>query len=210
MANPAMGILEKIYTKFAHNPDKMLIQTSVVGWAMSSLAQMAAIVINDKIPKEQKMFMIPQEFADGIVNILSFFFVTKSLTNIANKLVNRGKWIEKPVFDFLKKSGAKVGERSFDVLTHGNLPKALEESFLKWRAGVVVGATILGSVLSCNLLTPILRNIYASKRQQGSITRMNDRNNRANETFANTYFKPTMATFRGQASIYPTAGRLKI
>lgn len=212
MANPSIGILEKIYLRFLNNPGKMLIQTSVVGWALSSLAQIAAIAMNEKIPKEQKMFMIPQEFADGVVNIISFFAVTKTFTHIANKLVNQGKWIEKPLLDYLKKSkvAANVGKRGFDVLTHGNLTPEMKTEFLKFRAGVDVGATLVGSVLSCNFLTPVLRNLYASKRQQGGIARLNDRNNRANNEFNNTYFRPTMATFRGLASIYPQAGNLKV
>jgi len=143
---------------------------------------------------------------------LSFFFVTKTFTAVANKLVNQGKWIEKPILDYLKKSNvaSKVGKKGFDVLLHGNLPPKMADSFVGWRSGVDMGATLVGSILSCNIITPLLRNIYASKRQQGSIARLNDRNNRANEAFANAYFKPTMATFRGQASIYPTANVLKI
>ena len=207
MANPQFGILEKIYTTFLNNPGKMLIQTSVVGWALSSLAQIAAIVMNEKIPKEQKMFLVPQEFMDGVVNILSFFFVTKTFTTVANKLVNQGKWLPKNLVDILKKSDTakKLGKAGFDVLEHGNLSKELTNDFLGWRAGIDVGATLAGSVLSCNLITPLLRNLYASKRQHGSIARMNDKNERKNNEFVNTYFRPTMATFRGQASIYPKA-----
>ena len=151
--------------------------------------------------------MIPQEFADGVVNILSFFLITKTFTTVANKLVNQGKWLPKNIADILKKSDTvkKLGKAGFDVLEHGKLPKESAADFLEWRAGVDIGATLAGSVLSCNLITPLLRNLYASKRQHGSIARMNDKNERRNNEFVNTYFRPTMATFRGQASIYPKA-----
>ena len=62
--------------KYGKDPGKMLIHTGVIGWVFSSLAQVAAIVINDKIPKEQKMFLIPQEIADAGVNIASFYLIT--------------------------------------------------------------------------------------------------------------------------------------
>lgn len=207
MANPQYGILEKIYTTFLNNPGKMLIQTSVAGWALSSLAQIAAIVMNEKIPKEQKMFMIPQEFADGIVNILSFLLVTKTFTAVANRLVSQGKWLPINIAEILKKSNlySQTGKAGFDVLKKANLQGEAAESFHKWSAGVDVSAALAGSVISCNIITPLVRNLYASKRQQGSIARMNNRNERKNNEFVNTYFRPTMATFRGQASIYPTA-----
>ena len=45
-------------------PGKMLVHTGVIGWILSSAAQVCAISINDKIPKEQKMYLITQEIAD--------------------------------------------------------------------------------------------------------------------------------------------------
>lgn len=212
MSNFGPNLISKIYEKYHSNPGNMLIHTGIIGWVMSSLAQITAIVVNDKIPKEQKMFMIPQEFADAVINILSFYLVTRTFTSVAKKLVNQGKWISKPIFDFLKKNNltSEIGKPSFDVLTHANLTPELRKKFFKWRNGVDVGATLAGSVLSCNIITPLLRNVYASTRQQNSIARMNDKYDKKNREFVNSYFRPTMATFQGNASIYPTGTNLKV
>ena len=56
--------MEWIYTNFKKNTAKMLIWTGVAGWGLSSLAQIVAIMINPKISKEQKSFLVPQEFLD--------------------------------------------------------------------------------------------------------------------------------------------------
>ena len=67
------GVNDYIARHYGENPGKMLIHTGVIGWVLSSAAQVAAIVINDKIPKEQKMFLVPQEMSDAAVNIASFY-----------------------------------------------------------------------------------------------------------------------------------------
>ena len=48
-----------VYNVYGPNPAKMLIYTGVLGWFLSSAAQVVAIAVNDKIPKEQKAFLIP-------------------------------------------------------------------------------------------------------------------------------------------------------
>ena len=45
--------------KYGKDPGKMLIHTGVIGWVFSSLAQVAAIVINDKIPKRTENVSYP-------------------------------------------------------------------------------------------------------------------------------------------------------
>ncbi len=162
---------------YGKNPGKMLIHTGVIGWIMSSAAQIAAIIINDKIPKEQKMFMIPQEFADAAINILSFLAVTNTCKAVSNKLVKTGKWAPKNIHAFLKenKLSHNIGKNYFNVLEVLSKKKpSLVADYEAFSNGVNVTSTILGSVLSCNILTPVLRNVYASKRQKDQIARMND------------------------------------
>ena len=80
-----------LYKNYGENPGKMLVHTGVLGWILSSLAQVGAVVFNDKISTKQKTFLIPQEIADAAVNILSFYVVTSSVKNLASKLVSTGK-----------------------------------------------------------------------------------------------------------------------
>ena len=64
--------LEWVYNTFKDDTSKMLIATGTLGWALSSLAQMCAIVWNPKISSDKKSFLLPQELMDAVVNIGSF------------------------------------------------------------------------------------------------------------------------------------------
>ncbi len=169
------SLFVKIYKKYGGGADKMLIHTGVIGWVMSSAAQIFAILLNDKIPKEQKMFLIPQEFADAVVNILSFYTVTMTFTSVASKLVKTGKWRTKTLENYLKKHNLmnKVGKKDFNIFKDIKLPYRQKRDATLFDVGIGVLATAVGSVLSCNIITPLLRNLYASKRQKTSIQYMN-------------------------------------
>lgn len=186
MANFGMfaNLKANLYKAYGMNPGKMLIHTGIIGWAMSSFAQICAIIFNDKIPKEQKMFMIPQEFADAAINIMSFYLVTRSFTAIGNKAVKIGKLLPDNVAKYFKTTLAdripkknivnKLGMAGFNVEKYiKQMPPKLRAEYRDFKHGVDVAATIIGSVVSCNILTPLLRNIYASGRQKQNIAKMN-------------------------------------
>ena len=71
------AVLNWVAEHFSTDPSKMLIFTGVAGWTLSSLAQIGAVLFNSKISNEQKSFLIPQELADAVVNIGSFFLITQ-------------------------------------------------------------------------------------------------------------------------------------
>lgn len=164
--------IDAIAKAYGNDPGKMLVHTGVIGWALSSLAQVCAIIINDKIPKEQKMFLIPQEVADAGVNIISFYLITQSFKGVALKLVNMGKLLPGSVKKFLTENNVKnVGTKSFDVLKDGNLTENVAKDFNYFRNGVDVVATTIGSIISCNLVTPVVRNQIAANRQKELIAK---------------------------------------
>lgn len=203
--------------KYGENPGKMLIHTGVIGWVLSSAAQVLAIVINDKIPKEQKLFLVPQEMADAGVNIASFYLITQSFKSIASKLVKTGKWLPGAVRDALTKSDVadKVGKKGFDVLKDGKLTDELVSKYKKFDAGIDVIATTVGSILSCNIVTPVIRNEIAASKQKSGIAKMNtDINMSSNVKFsdADGYLKrPSMQVFQAaNKSVYPSAQGLKV
>ena len=161
------NIIDSIAKNYGNNPGKMLVHTGVIGWGLSSLAQVCAIIINDKIPKEQKMFLIPQEIADAGINILSFYLITQTFKGIALKLVNMGKLLPESVRKFLNDNNIKnIGKKTFDVEKNGNLTNDIAKKFDNFRNGVDVIATTIGSILSCNIVTPIARNEIAANRQK--------------------------------------------
>ncbi len=188
---------------YGHNHGKMLIHTGVVGWILSAAAQVVAIVTNDEISNKQKMYLIPQELADAAVNIASFYLVTQSFKSVTSKILNRGKLLRKPIKSFLEANGVKnVGQKGFDVLRDGNLTPEVKKDFLKFRDGVDFLATTAGSVLSCNILTPIIRNEIATYKQKSHMTKYSQFIDSEKPAFSGrTYLpKPNMQTFQSQSA----------
>ncbi len=163
-----------LYKNYGENPGNMLVHTGVLGWILSSLAQVSAVVFNDKIPKEQKSFLIPQEIADAAVNIISFYLITSSFKKLASKLVSTGKLTTKPIKEFLNKNKVtdKIGNYDFNI---ENLPnfKDIKGEYKPFKNGIDVIASTIGSIISCNIITPVVRNQYASKKQKQALARMN-------------------------------------
>ncbi len=198
------NILNKIATAYGKNPGKMLVHTGVIGWVLSSAAQVCAIVLNDKIPKEQKMFLIPQEIADAGVNIVSFYLITQSFKSVALKLVNSGKLLPKAVKDFLvyKGVGDKLGKAGFDVYKSGALTPSGIKRLDSFKDGADVIGTTIGSIISCNLVTPLIRNEIAAHRQKKSIARMNtpyDVASNVKTPSKNFVKRPSIVDFQTQA-----------
>ena len=173
-----------ILEKYGEQPGTMLVHTGVLGWILSSAAQVVSVVFNDKISNEQKVFLIPQEIADAAVNILSFYVITNSVKAIASKLVKTGKLTTPAILEHLKKTGIKIpknkgdispiGKWDFDITKLANFDE-IADKFKPFKNGVDVGASLVGSIVSCNLVTPILRNEYASNRQKAMLAKMHDK-----------------------------------
>ena len=217
-ASMFQNLKDLIAKHYGDNVGKMLIHTGVIGWILSAAAQVVAIVINDKIPKEQKMFLVPQEMADAAVNIVSFYLITQTFASVAGKLVKSGKWLPGAVRDFFEKGGLadKLGKKGFDVTANGNLPKDLQKKYDKFHNGIDVIATTLGSILSCNIVTPLVRNEIAADRQKRGIARMNAKNPETKPldkpSVSSLYQKVTLKDFQAlsSGSIYNNSGSLKI
>lgn len=196
-----------IAKNYGDSPGKMLVHTGVIGWVLSSAAQVCAISINDKIPKEQKMYLIPQEVADAMVNIISFYAITQTFTSTALRVVNSGRWLPKSVKGFLehKGLGAKLGQKNFDITKSEVLTPSAKKRFELFKNGVDVVATTIGSILSCNIVTPIIRNEIAARRQKQHIER-SDSNFYTFKPFdtkfnvLNNLQKPSLQTF--QSGVY--------
>ena len=204
-----------IYRKYGENPAKMLIYTGVLGWFLSSAAQVVATMANKEIPKEAKLYIIPQEIGDGAVNVLSFFAITSVIKAIGSRLVSTGKLSTPAIRAFLKKNEFSVkkgiGDVGFDIsklFTKDSIAKYPKEfkEYKDFKAGIEVAAMTVGSILSCNIVTPLLRNKFAEKRQLKSLAKM-DYNN------SNVVHRPkgiSIDDYRTMASIKFSGNSLKI
>ncbi len=190
-----------LYKNYGENPGTMLVHTGALGWLLSSLAQIFAVAVNDKISPEQKSFLIPQEFADAAINILSFYIVTSSFKNFASKLVSTGKLSTKSIRNALQKqnvSNSVIGKLDFNIGKLKNTPK----DYKPFKNGVEVIASTIGSIASCNIITPLLRNEYAAVRQKEIVSKMRSQNEKKQ---AGPYYKYSMADFQNLSG-----GNLKI
>ena len=175
MANFLQKPLEYIYNSFKKDTAKMLIYTSVLGWALSSLAQIAAVVVNPKISKEQKGYMLPQEIMDAVTNVISFLFITQTTKKFVAKLASTGKIAPQKVRNFLNKHkdlyGNKVGKLDFDIddvlKTSNDVCKEdVRKSYYAYKNFRTTVATVAAGAIASNVVTPIVRNNYATKVQK--------------------------------------------
>lgn len=168
-----------VYEKFAPEPGKLLLWTGAFGWLLSSAAHIVSIVVNDKVEKDQKKFLVWQEVADAAVNIASFIMFTKVLTDIGENMVKRGKIITPKIMKFLEDKGhkAEIGTKKLNIHDLGYLKetdkahfnKDFKDSYYNLFDGVSFVASTTGSIISSNIITPILRNKFAADRQKQSI-----------------------------------------
>lgn len=112
-------IKTSLFKSYSNDAGKMLLHTGALAWATSAVAQIVGIINNDKISKEQKKFLVPQEMADAVVNIFSFYMVTDSIQNFTKKLASSGKIITPEIKEFCFKNGIKFekikGEEDPDI-----------------------------------------------------------------------------------------------
>ena len=155
-----------VYSKCSNDLGSMLIGTTIVGWLASSGAQIIGIATNKKYSNEQKSFMIPQELGDAAINIGSFFLITTPLKKFATKLAKTGKLIPKEVITQIINNGDKnrVGKLNFDV-TKQSYFEPVSKSYNSFHNFLTTSAAVVGGIVSSNIVTPILRNKYASITQ---------------------------------------------
>lgn len=176
---------EKICRLGMNNRADFLKITCVTGLILSCLAQTCAIIFNPKIEKKEKNFLIPQELADGVLNSGLFWFFTSNASDIAKKLVLTKKIMPtglENIFKNFQQKGKNIQEMEKSFLNF--LEKSGDINAMKAGKTLLGGAGLigmfLGSIISVNIITPLIRNKIASKIQQ---TRMNKLNIYDDKTF---------------------------
>lgn len=209
-----------VFEKFSKNPANMLVVTGVLGWVLSSAAQIFAIAINDKISPKEKMFLIPQEIADAVVNCVSFYTVTSGVKYIGKKLTNTAKLRTDAVSKLLKDRGlilekgaervknkVYAGDWNFDITKLPDYESKIESVYKPFNNGAEVIASLVGSIISSNLITPIFRNHYAAKKQK-ELMSYNKKNTQQNLTPFQQ--KVSFADYQKLVYSRPKSGNLKV
>ena len=161
---------------FKDDTSKMLIFTGALGWVLSSVAQVVGIYANSEISDEKKSFLVPQEMIDGAINALTFIGITTIAKRGIEKMASTGKTTTLSVRNFLKHHPdleAKVGkwELNLDNVIPKNIPAY--KSYCSHKNFITTMGTLGASVLSCNIVTPLIRNAMASKVQKNYIDMKN-------------------------------------
>ena len=215
-----------MFEHYGENPGKMLVHTGTVGWILSSLAQISAIVTNDKYTKEQKMFMVPQEMADATINILSFYAFTNGIKKLTTKFLKTGKLRNKVTEDILRRDGhilekgakraeGKVyaGDIDFDITKLPNYNSEIKAGVKDFKNGTEVTMSLIGSIISCNIFTPIVRNLWASKKQKQLVEKHNNGTLMTPpyiKQYSSNASQPTIANFTSLSYSKYNGGSLKI
>lgn len=118
LANMFNNFRTNFYKKYSKDLGGMLLVTGTLGWVFSSAGQLLGIAQNDKISKEKKKFLYPQEIADAAINIFFFFTTTKFAKEFGKKLVSSGRLITKTI-------ETECAKRSIEILKDGKLVKGL-------------------------------------------------------------------------------------
>lgn len=184
-----------LYKKYGKESGKMIVHLGVATWILASAAQVGAVIFNDKIPKAQKKFLVPQEIADGAINILAFYTVTNSLKNIAGRLVLTGKWTNRPIREFVKNNPIqRINLGDSDV----NLSKIyanrddFSQIYSPFKNGMDMAATTLGSVLSCNIIAPLVRNPIGAIEQKRNLKKESAKKQDISFKSSNVYYRSNM------------------
>lgn len=169
-----------IYDKCAKDIGSMLIWTTIVGWVASSTAQIIGIAKNPNYTKEQKSFMIPQELGDAAINIGSFFLITAPIKKVATKLVSTGKILPAVVKEAVINNGdgARIGKLDFDLTKASYFTaEKISKPYNSFHNFMSTSAAVVGGIISSNIVTPILRNRFASGKQSKMMIKLDAMDN---------------------------------
>lgn len=143
--------------------------TGTLAWGVSSLAFTSAVLFNKNIPSDQKKFLVPQEIADGLVNVSLFWIFTKQANNMAKEYLKKGKVFPNAIKEEVTKIKEKAGKDLNLEAVEKQLSPEAQKHMGRFKKSFPMVVSLAGSVLAANIVTPIIRNIVASKIQERSI-----------------------------------------
>lgn len=142
----------------------------------SALAFTGSVLLNKGIPGEQKEFLASQELADGAISVTLFWFMTDRFKKGAEKLIKEGKIFPKSAKEEVEKVKKELSENASWNEIKSKLSKQKIEEIDKFHLGFKNTISLSGTLLATCIITPIVRNIIASKIQKSSKGNVFDKN----------------------------------
>lgn len=167
-----MNLFDKI-VKLSQHQDIAHFQNigGAIAMGLSCLAFTGSVLFNDSIPSEQKKFLVPQELADGVINVSLFLFMTDSFKKGAEKAIENGEIFPKKFKEDIEKVKKQIGENANWEAIKKNLPTKMVDDIDHFHMGYKNTISLGGSLLAASIITPIVRNIVASKIQKKAISK---------------------------------------
>ena len=169
---PPANLLEKfnnyIYKKFAKDMGASLIVLGVAGWTFSALGQLGMIALNKNIDKKEKKFLIPQEIADGVVNVTLFYTICAGIKKAVDSLLESGKILTFRTNNLVKEF--RAGQSSVEDLIKAFSEELLAAKLVQKTDGGRISKFYIGMI---KLLegkdislkdSALLKNILASEK----------------------------------------------
>ena len=233
MHNSWNKTLLKVWNSYSQDVGKSLIHLGALGWIMCSAAQTLMVCRHKNINKKEKQFLVPQEIADGAINVGLYYTVCQSIKKTGDKLLENAKIMTKETSDLLKSykkptqsvsnflenfDGKRLNKEILSEIKNNGrlsnfyntllfsikekektkvLPKEIQNNsllknilrpllntndlkstknaitknysnFLRFKNGVGVISISL-SIITCNVITPVARNITANYFQKKAL-----------------------------------------
>ncbi|UKI40235.1 MAG: hypothetical protein L6V95_08385 [Candidatus Melainabacteria bacterium] len=119
--------MKKVKNFYTSNSQKVAVTCFIwmgaLGWFTSAIAQITALNLNKKIPKEEKGFLIKQEVADGVVNCGMYLGFTKLVQICVNWGLEKGKITSdtiKPIVEKAAKTKKLTSQNIFQTAIFQN------------------------------------------------------------------------------------------
>lgn len=167
IVNMLKNSLGSIATMSSTQMGNIMIFTSIAGWLASSAAQIFGISRNKNYTHDQKKYMIKQEIFDASTNIGLYFLITKSLTSMSTNMVQTAKLAPKSIVEFMRRRGVigNRGMKGFDVTqVKGFDEEGMRGTYNAFKCFADAAAATTGGIISSNIITPVVRNCFASCR----------------------------------------------
>ncbi|MEW5819927.1 MAG: hypothetical protein AB1782_07025 [Cyanobacteriota bacterium] len=166
MINIAKNLITKLAMFAIENPASFLKRTAAVNFSIGSVGLIIGMLINSKIPKKEKRFMIVQEATEGVLDLGVFLVCATAFEKMGTWLVKSHRilpniadmtkeQIKNAVTTFFKNPKNPVGLSMLAESRIRTIVKATE-----------VGAGLIGTIIAFNIVTPLIRNFTASKLEK--------------------------------------------
>lgn len=172
MAFDSLKILaSKVAFDAMNNKSDFLKKSGIAGIITTGVCQTAAVAVNKDVPTKEKKFMLPQEIADGAINLTIFWTLT-ALCIAGGRKMAKGWTKENPSNIFgktLKSLQESSSLKDIKAFKDYDIEK-IKDGYVN-GLGTIIG--MAGSIVANNFISPPIRNYAASLYQKDKIVLAN-------------------------------------